>query len=76
MKTQIKHLQEERMEIEALSEQLTLSKPDGVQGMLDACRLTELRLMCIEEERRLTVRMRRRDGDGGGGGVTYIKHNK
>jgi hypothetical protein len=55
MNTQIEHLREERMEIEALSEQLTLSKPDGVQGMLDACRLTELRLMCIEEERRLTV---------------------
>jgi hypothetical protein len=25
------------------------------QDMLDACRLTETRLMCIEEERRLTV---------------------
>lgn len=53
-KQQIKNLQEERMEIEALSEQLTSSKPEGVQAMLDACRLTELRLMCIEEERRLT----------------------
>ena len=54
MKTKIKQLQEERADIEGLSKQLTASRPGGVQGMLDACRLTELRQMCIEEERRLT----------------------
>ena len=51
-------LQEERLMLEKVAETIHKVEPKTEQDMYDACRLTELRLMCIEEERRLTVMVR------------------